>query len=74
MFSVMLAGMLSILTQLAAAQSPEMADTMRADGKIYVVVGIIVIVLIGLFVYLLLMDRKVSKLENRLAAREGKKS
>jgi len=49
-----------------AQEKVEMADTMRAEGKIYVVVGIILIVLIGLIVYLFLMDRKVSRLEDKL--------
>jgi hypothetical protein len=42
----------------------EMADGMRAEGKIYVVVGIILIILTGLVVYLFMLDRKVKKLEN----------
>ena len=44
----------------------QMADEMRAEGKIYVVVGIILIVLTGLVVYLVILDRKVKKLENLL--------
>jgi len=51
------------------AQSPnnvEMADTFRENGKIYVVVGVIVIIFIGLFVYLITVDRKVSRLEKKM--------
>jgi len=44
-----------------------MADGLRAEGKIYVVVAIILIVLAGLIVYLFMMDRKVKKLEDLLA-------
>jgi len=43
-----------------------MADGLRSEGKIYVVVAIILIVLAGLVVYLFLMDRKVKKLEDLL--------
>lgn len=50
----------------ALSQEVEMADTMRSEGKIYVVVAIILIVLTGLISYLFLLDRKVGKLENRL--------
>jgi hypothetical protein len=57
---------LSLQTVSAQSQQPEMADVMRANGKIYVVVGIILIVLIGLFTYLFLIDRKISRLENKL--------
>ena len=49
----------------------EMADGMRSEGKIYVVVGIILIILIGLVVYLVTLDRKVKKLENLLGERNS---
>jgi hypothetical protein len=50
----------------ASAQDAEMADVMRSNGKIYVIVGIILIVLIGLIAYLFLLDRKITRLENKL--------
>jgi len=46
--------------------SVEMADSMRADGKIYVLVGIIAIVFAGISVYLISTDRKISKLEKNI--------
>ncbi len=42
-----------------------MADKMRADGKIYVLVGIIAIIFVGITVYLVNTDRKISKLEKK---------
>ena len=57
---------------IANAQTDvEMADGMRSEGKIYVVVGIILIVLSGLVVYLVTLDRKVKKLENLLGDRNS---
>ena len=58
--------LLAILTSLTvkAQTEPEMADGMRSEGKIYVVVAIILIVLSGLIVYLVMLDRKVGKLED----------
>ena len=53
----------------AWAQQPEMADTMRANGKIYVVVGIVLIVLAGLIGYLVAIDRKVSRMERELSSK-----
>ncbi len=50
----------------AQAQDAEMADAMRSDGKIYVVVAIILVILLGLIGYLVSIDRKVSGLEKRL--------
>ena len=57
---------MSVQSVSAQDQQPEMADVMRSNGKIYVVVGIILIVLIGLFTYLFSLDRKIGKLENKL--------
>ena len=47
----------------AQADKPEMADLMRSNGKIYVVVAVCLTILIGLFIYVFLIDRKVSRLE-----------
>jgi hypothetical protein len=59
---------LSLILAFAAsqAQTPEMADTMRSEGKIYVVVAILLIVLFGLITFLVFTDRKVSKIEKQL--------
>jgi uncharacterized membrane protein len=40
-----------------------MADVMRSNGKIYVVVAVILTILVGLFIYVFLLDRKISRLE-----------
>ncbi len=67
----MLKQLLSILLMLTSpvlfAQEVEMADTMRSEGKIYVVVAILLLILIGLIAYLVMIDRKVTKLENKLS-------
>lgn len=44
----------------------EMADVMRSDGKIYVLMGIIGIVFAGLLVYVINTDRKVTRIEKAL--------
>lgn len=51
----------------AAAQTeqPEMADVMRSNGKIYVVVVVCLIILFGLIGYVIRIDRKLSKLEKQ---------
>ena len=59
-------GFFALLVCTQAAAQQEMADTMRSEGKIYVVVGIILLVLIGMILYLFTLDRKIGKLENRL--------
>jgi CcmD family protein len=46
-----------------AQEKVEMADTMRSNGRIYVVVAVVVVILLGLFLYLIRLDRKISRLE-----------
>lgn len=41
----------------------EMADVMRSNGKIFVVIGVIGIILIGILIFLLQIDKKVRILE-----------
>ncbi len=41
----------------------EMADLMRSNGRIYVVVAVMLTILIGLILYLVRLDRKMSRLE-----------
>jgi hypothetical protein len=48
------------------AQEVEMADTMRSEGKIYVVVSIILVILGGLILYLYTIDRKATRLEKKV--------
>jgi len=55
-----------MLASAQSAQDVEMADTFRSDGKIYVVISIMVIILAGLFVYLFMIGKKVSDLEKKI--------
>ena len=50
----------------SAQDTVEMADTMRSNGKIYVVVAVCLLILIGLFIYVLSVDRKLTKLEKEI--------
>ncbi len=45
------------------AQDVEMADMLHENGKIYVVVGVIAIIFVGLVVYLVSIDRRLTKME-----------
>jgi hypothetical protein len=40
-----------------------MADRLRADGKIYVVVVVLVTIFIGIIAYVIRLDRKIGRLE-----------
>jgi nitrate reductase gamma subunit len=43
----------------------EMADTMRREGKIYVVIAVILTIFAGIILYLVRLDRKISRLEKK---------
>jgi len=51
----------------ASAQRIEMADQLRSNGKIYVVVVVVIIILLGLILYVSRLDRKISRLEKEVS-------
>lgn len=57
----------SSLNLLAQNNDIEMADQLRSDGKIYIVVICIVIILAGLLVYLFGLDKRLKLLEKKSA-------
>jgi CcmD family protein len=54
---------------LAQSQDIAMADELRASGKIYVVVAVVLVILLGLLFYLFTTDRRLTKLEKETQAR-----
>ena len=55
---------LSARAQDTAGGKPvEMADRLRADGKIYVPIAVLVTILLGLIAYVMRLDRKISRFE-----------
>jgi CcmD family protein len=57
---------------LLAQPEVEMADTLRSEGKIYVVVAIMLIIFLGLISYLIFMDRKLTRLEKKISEKDSK--
>lgn len=52
------------LTTMVSAQTVEAeTDVMRSNGKIYVVMAVVITIVAGLFLYVASLDRKISKLE-----------
>jgi len=45
--------------------APEMASELRQSGKIYVVVLVMSTILIGILLFLIFLERKVKKLEQK---------
>jgi CcmD family protein len=54
---------LIIITATVCNAQTEMADTMRSNGKIYVVVTVLATIFAGIFAYLVYLERKISRLE-----------
>ncbi len=63
--SILLALIVSLLPIVSYGQGnvEEMADVMRSNGKIFVVIGVIAIILTGILIFLLMIDKKVRVLE-----------
>ncbi|MEI8280621.1 MAG: CcmD family protein [Bacteroidota bacterium] len=59
--------LLMLITTLAQAQTSDaaMADGLRANGKIYVVVLVLATIFAGIIAFLVYLDRKIKKLENK---------
>ena len=58
---------LLLITMFVEAQEgtgkTDFGETMRSSGRIYVVIAVILTILIGLILYLVRLDRKMSKME-----------
>ncbi|WP_461099519.1 CcmD family protein [Spirosoma luteolum] len=53
----------TLLAQQPTTGGVDMADQLRADGKIWVVVAVIAVVFIGIVLYLVRLDNRLGKLE-----------
>ncbi len=62
-FTLLLVAMFFSVFSFAQAKEVQMADTMRSNGKIYIVVAVCLTILVGLFFYIFSLDRKLSKME-----------
>lgn len=61
------------MTFMANAQgttkkNAEMADVMRSNGRIYVVIAVMLTILTGIILYLVRLERKIHKLEKQESA------
>ena len=58
---------LTLSSQAVIAQDGK--DLMRDNGRIYVVVAVMVTILLGLIIYLIRIDRKLGRLEKEINPR-----
>ncbi|QJB33750.1 CcmD family protein [Chitinophaga oryzae] len=69
-FSFCLTLTLLLVSVLANAQQQDtekgaLNEFFRSNDKIYVIVGVLVIIFLGIVLFLINLDRKISKLEQR---------
>lgn len=57
---------ISFLSQAQESNGPEMADSWREDGKIYVVIAVMSTIFACVIIYLAVIERKLKKLEDEL--------
>ena len=58
--------LLSLVSNSQEASSPQMADVMRENGKIYIVISVIGLIFLALVLFLVVIERRVKKLEEEL--------
>jgi uncharacterized membrane protein len=64
-FLLLLLGNLFISTGVFAQTNEVVESTMRSNGKIYVVMAICITILVGLLIYVISIDRKIAKIEDK---------
>lgn len=60
--AVIAMAMISVFAQAQNAANDN-NDVMKSNGKIYVVMCVVIVIVLGLFFYLIRLDRKITKLE-----------
>ncbi|OIQ97368.1 hypothetical protein GALL_206280 [mine drainage metagenome] len=60
--AVIAMAMISVFAQ-AQDTANDNNDVMKSNGKIYVVMCVVIVIVLGLFLYLIRLDRKITKLE-----------
>jgi hypothetical protein len=64
--SLLLLLLLTLFSNAQDASNPEMADTFRQDGKIYVVITVIGMIFAALIIFMIILERKLKKLEDKI--------
>ena len=63
LFTLFVVLMFSVIAYAQNGKQVEMADQMRSNGRIYVVVAVMLTILAGLVLYIVRIDRKLRKFE-----------
>lgn len=63
LLSAVFVAFFTLMPFLASAQGAEMADAFRKEGKIYIVILVIITIFIGIIIYLFSLEKKIKRLE-----------
>jgi uncharacterized membrane protein len=63
LYTICFAIISNVLNAQEKVNGAEMADTFRSNGKIYVVIAVILTIFAGIIIYLIRLDRKMSRIE-----------
>ena len=66
-YQALLTLLLFLFAQTKAMAQADSPDFLRSIGKIYVVVAVIVTVFIGIVLFLIYLDRRLTKIENQIS-------
>ena len=69
-FSTVLVLLFSLAAHAQDANTVDMADEMRSNGKIYVVVAVLTIIFSGIVIYLISLNRKLNRLEKLIETKK----
>lgn len=58
--------MISFAQEQAVSLEQKLDNSMRQDGKIYVVIVVVALVFLGLLFYVINLDKKITRLENEV--------
>lgn len=62
-YSVLLLLCVSIASFAQETTTAQQTDFMNSNGKIFVVLAVVVLIVLGLFAYLYALDRRITRLE-----------
>lgn len=63
--AILLISVSSAYAQETVNSNVEMADGLRSNGKIYIVIAVMSIIFIGILIYLIRIDKKIGKVEQQ---------
>ena len=68
--SILITSFLTFFTAISGFSQSGDSDFLRSVGKIYVVVGVILAIFIGIILFLIFLDRRLTKLEHQIKENE----